>query len=150
MPFIPALKLARLSAMRSLCRSSKFLILFFIASFGLTGCASAQTIGNEFINFFIGEKVRLNIQSIITTAILLIFMIGIGFDLLNVILSQVGISLGYLFGSFYNENQIEFPQLVLIILSRLVLLVFIGIMLTMSNDIVTFIEGIVPKPLPKP
>jgi hypothetical protein len=77
-------------------------------------------------------------------------MIGIGFDLLNVILSQVGISLGYLFGSFYNENQIEFPQLVLIILSRLVLLVFIGIMLTMSNDIVTFIEGIVPKPLPNP
>lgn len=73
-------------------------------------------------------------------------MIGIGFDLLNVILSQVGISLGYLFGSFNNENQIEFPQLVLIILSRLIVLVFIGIMLTMSNDIVEFIESIVPKP----
>jgi hypothetical protein len=77
-------------------------------------------------------------------------MIGIGFDLLNVILSQVGISLGYLFGSFNNENQIEFPQLVLIILSRLIVLVFIGIMLTMSNDIVEFIESIVPKPLPNP
>jgi len=73
-------------------------------------------------------------------------MIGIGFDLFNVILSQIGISLGYLFGNFYNENQIEFPQLVLIILSRLIVLVFIGIMLTMSNDIVEFIESIVPKP----
>jgi len=132
--------------MRSPCRSSKFLILFLIASFGLTGCARAEAIGNEFVNFFIGDNVKLNIQSVITTAILLIFMIGIGLDLFNVILSQIGISLGYLFGNFYNENQIEFPQLILIILSRLIVLVFIGIMLTMSNDIVEFIEKIVPRP----